>query len=374
MLLDKLFDRPIAKTQLQETYKNVCEKYGELSDREAKKILGVTELDIVDQQLGVSSVALKTSFLGIVNSLSSLGYTTTEVYNNVAVQECRGFYMATACEDTINIIMANAKEAGIKLLLDSWQCIYAVRKLTELGYRYSFQIFDKNGSVVQKIFMRSQSNFYAYQDIVNNYKDSFCKNTPIINKVVSNIYKEVDVRELILDWRKAKSISHAEELTKKYKLSYQEIYRYIGDVYAEELPVKKLEVIMEQVTERNMPMSFYTFNNGASQYYSGTLDSAYASGDYLYCIAADFSLKILETGIANAWLVRKATSGGIVTSLEFYDSYGSQLLKVHGQYDSHYGESIHWKRLAESTLQYCGSGYLMGANKSNPAYIASNVG
>ncbi len=372
MLLDKLFDRPIVKTQLHENYKNACERYGELAHKGVEKTLGLTELDVVDQQLGVNSIALKTNFLEIMNSLPSLGYTATRVYNNIAIQECKGFYMATVCENTINIIMANAKEAGVKVLLDSWQCIYAVRELTELGYRYSLQIFGENGKAVKKIFMQPQSNFYAYQDIIDGHKSNEEQTQQAIQKSISNIRKDVDVRELILDWRKEGSINHAEELTKKYKISYQEIYRYIGDVYAEELSVKKLEIIMEQAAERNMPMSFYTFNNGVSQYYSGVLDNVYASGDCLHCMAADFSLQILETSIANAWLVRKATSSGIVTSLEFYDSYGNQLLKLHGQYNK-YGESIHWKRLAESALQYCSSGYLIGGNKSNAAYMASSI-
>ncbi len=376
MLPEKLFDRPIEQTPLYKTHKNLCDKYDELSATDIKKALGLSELEIVDQQLGLRSILLKADFLPLINSLSSLGYTLTSLYNNAVVQECKGFYMATVYENTISILVSNAKEVEVSVLLNNWHSVYAVRELSESGYRYSLQIFGEDGRVIQKIFMQPQSNFYAYQTIIANHEYYALEATPKLKRPASDSYSDendrgmdIDVRALILDWRKKQSINHAELLVKKYGVSYQQMYRCIGDVYAEEFSAKKLQTIMEQVTQRNILVTFRTSNKGALQDYTGMLSNVYAKGDHLYCIAADFSLRILETAIANAWLVRKATAGGIVTSLEFYGSCGSQLLKIHGEYDAKYGEGIYWKRLAEGVLQYCSSGYLIGSNKSNEAYM-----
>ena len=60
-----------------------------------------------------------------------------------------------------------------------------------------------------------------------------------------------------------------------------------------------------------------------------------------------FNLHLREDGIARAWLVRKPTVDGIVTSIEIFDQEGRQIAWMFGKRKPGQAEDGKWPALAE---------------------------
>ena len=91
-------------------------------------------------------------------------------------------------------------------------------------------------------------------------------------------------------------------------------------------------------------------NDATIQIFSGTINRVKVIGSWLNILDPEFNLHINESAIEEAWLVRKPTDNGIVTSLEFYDHQGNQVLQFFGVRQEQHHENLQWRQLAESAL------------------------
>ncbi|MGH8046767.1 MAG: ChuX/HutX family heme-like substrate-binding protein, partial [Chthoniobacterales bacterium] len=62
----------------------------------------------------------------------------------------------------------------------------------------------------------------------------------------------------------------------------------------------------------------------------------------------EFNLHLREPGVAAAWLVRKPTKDGVVTSIELYDTAGENIALLFGKRKPGQPEDENWRNLAES--------------------------
>jgi putative hemin transport protein len=72
---------------------------------------------------------------------------------------------------------------------------------------------------------------------------------------------------------------------------------------------------------------------------------------WLNILDPDFNLHVQEQAIASAWVVRKPTVDGIVTSLELYAHDESLILTVFGKRKPGIPENLTWRALVESGVK-----------------------
>lgn len=77
-------------------------------------------------------------------------------------------------------------------------------------------------------------------------------------------------------------------------------------------------------------------NHGAIQIHSGLVH-------HLKVVGPWFNLHVREERLARAWIVRKPTDGGWVTSLELFDIDGRQVLQLLGVREPGQPESDSWR-------------------------------
>ena len=58
----------------------------------------------------------------------------------------------------------------------------------------------------------------------------------------------------------------------------------------------------------------------------------------------DFTLHMIENGVAECWVTRKPTEDGFVTSLEVFDDQGNQIAQMYGQRTEGTPEQEHWRQ------------------------------
>jgi putative hemin transport protein len=70
--------------------------------------------------------------------------------------------------------------------------------------------------------------------------------------------------------------------------------------------------------------------------------------EWINVLDDEFNLHLREPGVAGAWLVRKPTKDGVVTSIELYDAAGENIALMFGKRKPGQPEDENWRNLAES--------------------------
>jgi putative hemin transport protein len=91
-------------------------------------------------------------------------------------------------------------------------------------------------------------------------------------------------------------------------------------------------------------------NPGLVQIFTGVVRRVVPTGGWVNVLDPAFNLHVWREGVTEAWLVRKPTEHGIITSLEFYDATGEQVALFVGKRKGDQPESPAWRSLAEAAL------------------------
>jgi len=91
-------------------------------------------------------------------------------------------------------------------------------------------------------------------------------------------------------------------------------------------------------------------NRGNIQIHSGPVHRIKTLDQWLNVLDPEFNLHIDMDRIASAWLVRKPTCDGIITSIELYLDNGEAAAQFFGVRQEGQPENPEWRQLAESML------------------------
>ena len=87
-------------------------------------------------------------------------------------------------------------------------------------------------------------------------------------------------------------------------------------------------------------------NRGCLQIHTGLVRNIRMFGtEWLNVLDEDFSLHLRDTAVASAWIVRKPTMDGIVSSLELFDGNGDTLVIFFGKRKPGTAEDEAWRSI-----------------------------
>jgi len=358
--VSEFFDRIWQNNLLRKQYNNLIARYPKKRQRDVAKSLSVTEAQLIDEQLGLKSLRLTTEFSNLLKDLVGLGYVMNLTRNEFAVHECKGEYQNVNIHGKMGLVIADDKKIDLRLFLSQWRSVYAVHEELSKSDRYSLQFFDRSGTAVQKIFLQETSNVEHYQYILQRYLDEN-QYSPI--EYVDEVSKEesadtaddispriINAQTLRSDWEAMTDVHQFIELLRHHDVNRQQAFHTIGTDYAEEFSPNDLQRILLSAAESSLPIMCFVGNAGCIQIFSGSISKVKAMGPWLNILDPEFNLHLMESGIAEAWLVRKPTALGIITSLELYSDDGQQIVQFFGQRHEQKKENPLWTKLAESVL------------------------
>ncbi len=355
MQLPDYFNRPYQPTELRKSYEHYVAQNPKARQRDIARSLSVNEADLVDEQLGLQSIRLRPDFKNLLNELPGLGYIMNLTRNDYAVHERKGCYQTIKIHGSMGLVIADDKKIDLRLFLAQWQYVYAVREETKHGDSYSLQFFDASGTAIQKIFLQPTSHYDHFRSLLETYV-SDDQNTPIdfLNKPAGHDNPHqghhFDQEALKHDWQSMTDVHQFVHLLKKHNVTRLQAFRSAGKEYAEEFSPQVLESILTEAAVSQLPIMCFVGNRGGIQIFSGTINKIKSVGPWLNILDPEFNLHLMANGMTEAWLVRKPTADGIVTSLEFYDASGNQVVQFFGVRKEGFHENPLWTQLAESVL------------------------
>lgn len=332
--------------------------------RDIAKILLISEAELIaahcgptssEEALTLQATLLNTQWAEQISSLESLGTVMALTRNASCVHEKVGIYHPVSQTGDIGLVMSEAID--LRLFYKHWHLGFSVIEKTARGMQQSLQFYDRFGVAVHKIFLRPESQVCAFEDIKNRF--AAAEQSPVVSIASRAVAKperqdvDIDVLGLQQDWDAMRDTHDFFLILNKHSVSRLQAFRLIGATYAQQVRPGDCRRIMGLSSDKKIPIMVFVSNPGVIQIHTGVISHVSVTQGWLNVLDPDFNLHLRQDHIASAWVVRKPTVDGVVTSLELFDHSGEVIAMIFGQRKPGIPENIQWRALLDGL--YSGS-------------------
>lgn len=317
--------------------------------RDAAAELGVSEAELLALDCGRRVTRLAGDWGELLQELAALGRVMALTRNDDAVHEKYGVYGNVSINGGMGLVLN--PDIDLRLFLGHWHYGYAVQETTRIGIRHSLQFFDSDGTAVHKVYLTEQSNRDAYTDIVARHRSTDqSSRQPVIAApaVPARPDEEIDVTGLRNHWRVLRDTHDFRDLLKRFGVARLQGLRLAGTEFATTVAPDGFAQVMEVVADAALPIMIFVGSPGVVQIHSGPVAKLTRIGPWFNVLDADFNLHLRLDRIDSAWVVRKPTVDGMVTSLELYDAAGRLIAQLFGVRKPGQTEDETWRRIVEA--------------------------
>ncbi len=328
--------------------------------RDLAHSLGISEAELLAAHLGPDhaktdtnfrTIRLKPDWSSIIAEAHSLGEVMALTRNESCVHEKVGHYGHPTGQNNELLL---GKEIDLRIFFKEWAHGFAVIENFYLDCRRSFQFFDEFGNALHKIIIRENSDLFAFENIIEQYRstDQEAKidiQAPSI-KQAPLIDVDIDLLGFQRGWLGMADTHQFFDLIKQYKLSRIQALRFAPEGYAQRVPVHFTRELLRKVAIRHIPIMVFVANRGIIQIHTGPISKVVMMDPWLNILDQNFNLHLREDDVYDSWVVRKPTDDGIVTSLELFDSKGEAIVMFFGERKPGSPELETWRGIVEDFL------------------------
>lgn len=323
--------------------------------RNAAAALGVSEAELLCTLCGESVTRLRPEINEILGDLNTLGYVMALTRNNEVVHERKGVYPTPQFHGKTGLFVS--ADIDLRLFLTHWEHVFAVIEMMKDIPRYSIQFFAKDGEAIHKIYLVEESNFTAYQNLVQKFR-SENQSTEI---TVTEIENKTEARKPVADdvialfkegWLNLKDTHDFFILMKRSGLTRMQALEHApSEMYAKKLPDSTFRNTLFEVANKAIPVMIFVGNVNMIQIHTGMVHQIVDREGWLNVLDPDFNLHVKEDEIRSVWLVRKPSIDGIITSLEIFNSKEELIVQMFGKRKPGIPELPEWTSLTERLWQ-----------------------
>lgn len=316
--------------------------------RDAAGRLGVSEAELVAARCGRGVVRLDGRWGALLEALPGLGPVMTLTRNEYAVHEKVGRYEPVSVSGDGALV--TGPDIDLRIRHSRWRFGYAVTDKTERGVRQSLQFFDAAGTAVHKIYLREDSDVDAYARLIAAH---VAEDQSAGERVDARAPRarprtdEVDVEALRRRWRALEDVHQFSPMLRDLKVSRVRACELVGPEFAERVEPDSFRIALERAAAESLPIMVFVPSPGVVQIHTGPVKNLKRVGEWFNVLDPGFNLHLRDGGIAAAWILRKPTTEGVVTSLEIFDADGGQIAWMFGQRDRGAPERPEWRRLVD---------------------------
>lgn len=335
------------KEGLKEQYEAYKAEHPNKRIRDIAIGLGVSEMEVLEISAPEQLVYLGDNFKAILLDMHQLKDVMALTRNEHAVHETKGHYSEISFMEKVPMGIAHSKDIDLRYFMKNWGHVYAVTFQSGKRTMRSIQIFDVAGEAVHKIYTTPKSDLEAYETLVQKYQTT-ARNTPLQNLKDSPEQaatdEPLDLGAFQTAWLNMKDTHDFFALLRKHGLSRQEAFRVAPEGTTYQVAPTSVTKLLEQCAQEQVPIMVFVGNGGCLQIYSGPIKKVLPMKGWYNIMDPKFNLHLKLDGIDEAWVVKKYTSDGIVTSLELFDAVGNQILYLFGERKPGIPELETWRK------------------------------
>jgi len=329
--------------------------------RDIAKELGMSEGELIAAFTGNTTIPLEVGqmqairlypkWTEIMASIGSLGEVMGLTRNASCVHEKVGIYSNASQDGPVGLLVG---EIDLRIFYHAWAHGFAVRELTKDGLQRSLQFFDKAGVAIHKIYLRAQSCIAKYDELLNQFESNDqapgMQVTAPDKPVAELPDQDIDVTAWRQSWRAMKDTHDFFVLLRQFKVTRTQGLRLAEPAFVQALPVNCVKDLLEIAASTATPLMVFVGNPGMLQIHSGPIQEVMSVGSWINVMDPRFNLHLRSDSVAQAWLVRKPTVDGIVTSVELFNDDGEAIAMFFGERKPGKPELSTWRALADDLL------------------------
>jgi putative hemin transport protein len=289
----------------------------------------------------------------LLAALPNLGKCMALTRNGSAVHEKKGQYAPAEINGHVGLVLTKAID--LRLFLSRWHLSFAVVEEVRGQMRRSFHVFDKDGTAVHKVYAEDPAFSAEFDRVVKQL--AAADQTPVQSvqptppAPADRPDNAVDAAALRTDWLAMKDTHEFFGLLQKHKVGRTQALRLAGNDLATSVDPQKFPDMLNHAAATSLSIMVFVSSAGVVQIHTGPVQTIKAMGPWINVLDPDFNLHVRQDQVASAWVVRKPTADGIVTSLELFDAKGENIALIFGERKPGVKESEAWRAAVQ---QVCG--------------------
>jgi putative hemin transport protein len=324
-----------------------------LRHRDAAQELGVSECEAVAAAVGRrgehAAVRLAAPWPQLFEQVPTLGTVMALTRNDSVVHEKTGRFEDMSHEGHVGLALG--KDIDLRIFYARWSHGYAVSEETAHGLQRSLQFFDAQGTAIHKVFQREASDLAAWMDFVerNAQADQSPgqRMGPPPAPAAPLRDDQIDVAAFQQAWQGMNDTHEFFPLLRKFKLARTQALRLAPTDFAYRVNEGAARLMLEEAARNGTSIMCFVGNPGMIQIHTGPVHKIEVMGPWLNVLDPGFNLHLREDRIAAAWVVKKPTSDGVVTSLELFDDAGETMAMFFGERKPGVAELAAWRALVD---------------------------
>ncbi|AYM99451.1 hemin-degrading factor [Chryseobacterium sp. 3008163] len=330
--------------ELKEKWEALRAENPHLRIRNAAEQLGVSEAELLLTNVGEGVTVLKPEFANILTEVEKLGKVMALTRNDECVHERKGTYL-NGDFSSPHAQLFVGEDIDLRIFQNHWKFAFAVVE----GDRKSLQFFGKDGLALHKIYLTKDSNAEAFEPIVaqftaENQTETF-ELEAVAPKAPEKEDSEIDAEGFKKAWTELKDTHDFFMMTRKFGVSRTQALRLAPEGYAKKIDTSKVVNVLEDASEKNLPIMIFVGNRGIIQIHTGEVKKTMWHQQWFNVMDPDFNLHLDVTKIAEAWIVKKPTEDGEVTAIEVFNKEGDFIVQFFGKRKPGIPELQEWKDL-----------------------------
>ncbi len=326
--------------------------------RAAADALGVSEFELRVSAIGEAEddarvTRLQGPWRELIARLPELGEVMALTRNPSAVHEKIGRYADIRFHGDIGLVLNH--DIDLRLFMSSWSHAVAVFEPSRAGgFHRSLQFFDAAGTAVHKIYLREDSDRPAYDALVADYRApeeaqiSRADLEPRPDPVVETPDDQIDATGFQDGWRGLNDTHDFFPMLRRFGVTRIQALRLAPEGFARRVGLNSIVELLERASATHSPIMVFVGNRGCIQIHSGPVERVVPTGPWINVLDPGFNLHLRVDEVAAAWVVRKPTEDGIVSSLELFDAGGETIAMLFGERKPGQAEREDWRdRLGE---------------------------
>lgn len=307
--------------------------------REAATILNLSEVELLASTVGTDVIRLKPDWEAFLKRLPSLGQVMSLTRNEACVLEHKGAF------EQVKVFNMKNHNMGIvigpietRIFLKAWYAAFAVKQQKRDRLLTSLQVFDHEGQAITKIYLQEDSNFEAYENLVNDFRSEDQSQSQTVTSYEPEEYdSNLDIENLLLDWSNLKDTHDFFPLLKKYKVQRFQAIKVAQDKFTYPVEIASVQTMLERASKHKLPIMIFAGNTGNLQIHQDKVRTIrlLERGEnkeikWLNVLDPNFNMHLRIDLVKAAWVVEKPTRDGKVTSIELYDEQDALVCQFFG--------------------------------------------
>ena len=314
--------------------------------RDAAEVLGVSEAELLALGCGGGVTRLSGRWRALLELLPALGEVKTMTRNASAVLEKWGRYERVEVAGNLGQVVG--EDIDLRLFMHHWRSGYAVREEGKHGLRHSLQFFDASGTSIHKVYVEDESALGVYGEIVRGFMSADqspradVEPSPVTPAERPDV--DVDAVGLCQAWDRMRDTHEFFGILRTFGVTRAQAFRVGGTERARRVVPSAAARVLADAAADAMPIMVFVGSRGVLQIHTGPVQHIRLAGSWLNVLDRRFNLHLREERITEAWVVKKPTRDGLVTSLELLNAGGETIAMFFGKRKPGELESEAWRR------------------------------